>query len=454
MSKDMTEGNPIRLILVFAIPLLLGNLFQQFYNVVDTAIVGQTLGSSALASVGSTSSVQFLIIGFCQGLCQGFAIPIAQRFGAKDYDELKRFVFNGGVWTVVMAVVITSMSVFFTPQILGILHVNQEIYANAYAYIVIIFAGIPFTLLYNYLSSILRAIGDSKTPFYFLAFSAILNIGLDLFCIIVLQMGCAGAALATIVSQAISGLLCLFYIGKKFEILHVNKENRVFNNYYTKRLLVMGIPMGLQFSIIAIGSMVMQSANNSLGTTYVSGFTAGLKLKQLMMAPFDAIGASASMFLSQNYGAWKKDRISYGFKIGVIMATAYGVIAGIIMIFAGRVLSMMFVSASEAAVLDASALYLRNMGFFFPFVGLLISLRMEIQGMGYSGTAVIGGFIEMVARSAVATVFVPMFGYTAITWTDQAAWLSGLVFMMPFGLHALKEVMTKIENQLPNYKKA
>ena len=312
----MTEGNPLKLILAFSIPLLLGNLFQQFYNIVDTAIVGQTLGKVALAGVGSTTSVQFLVIGFCQGLTQGFAIPVAQRFGANDLKNLKKYVFNGAVLTFVFAILITLLTVVFTPQILSLLKVNSEIYSSSYSYIVVIFAGIPFTLLYNYLSGILRSIGDSKTPFYFLAFSAILNIFLDFFCILVLRWGCAGAAIATIFSQAVSGLLCLGLIIMKFEVLHVDKEDRHISMKHCLHLLNMGLPMGLQLSITAIGSMVMQSANNGLGTTYVSGFAAGAKIKQLMMCPFDAFGIATSTFLSQNYGARKAKRIKEGFRVG------------------------------------------------------------------------------------------------------------------------------------------
>ena len=199
-SKSMVEGNPLKLIISFSIPLLLGNLFQQFYNVVDAAIVGQTLGSKALASVGASSSVQFLIIGFCMGICQGFAIIVAQCFGAKRLEEMRKNIFVGAVWTAIFAMVVTALVVIFCPTILHILQVNEELFPNAYAYLVIIFAGIPFTLLYNYLSAILRAVGDSKTPFYFLALSSVLNIGLDFFCILVLHMGCAGAAFATIFS--------------------------------------------------------------------------------------------------------------------------------------------------------------------------------------------------------------------------------------------------------------
>lgn len=444
MAKSMTSGNPWKLILAFSIPLLLGNLFQQFYNMVDAAIVGQTLGSGALASVGASSSVQFLVLGFCTGIAQGFAIPVAQRFGAEDHSLMRRYVYCGAVLTAVIAAVLTAAVVLLCPAILRLLQVNAEIYDNAYAYLVVIFIGIPFTLLYNYLSAILRSIGDSKTPFMFLAFSATLNIALDFFCILVLHWGCAGAAIATIVSQAVSGVLCLLFIASRVPVLHLSRNDRVFVPRDAAVLLTMGIPMGLQFSITAIGSMVMQSSNNSLGTVYVSGFTAGMRIKQLMMCPFDALGAGVSTFLSQNFGAGRLERIHQGFRSGTVIAVIYGILACTVMALAGRMLSMFFVSASESAVLDASALYLRRMGYFYPVLGVLIIARMSIQGLGYSGRAVFGGVVEMVARTAVSLLFVPVFGYDAITWADQVAWVSAAVYLIPTFLFCLRSAAAQI----------
>ncbi len=444
----MTEGNPLKLILAFSIPLLLGNLFQQFYNIVDTAIVGQTLGKVALAGVGSTTSVQFLVIGFCQGLTQGFAIPVAQRFGANDLKNLKKYVFNGAVLTFIFAILITLLTVVFTPQILSLLKVNSEIYNSSYSYIVVIFAGIPFTLLYNYLSGILRSIGDSKTPFYFLAFSAILNIFLDFFCILVLRWGCAGAAIATIFSQAVSGLLCLGLIIMKFEVLHVDSDDRHISMKHCLHLLNMGLPMGLQLSITAIGSMVMQSANNGLGTTYVSGFAAGAKIKQLMMCPFDAFGIATSTFLSQNYGARQAKRIKEGFSVGLKIGIVYGVMAGVILFFFGRTLSALFISLEEVEALDASYDYLRRLGYFYPMLGMLMVSRMALQGLGYSNRAMLAGIIEMVLRSVFATIFVPIYKFDAITFTDQLAWFGGVVYLLPMFIFTFKQVEKNIEYEL------
>lgn len=447
MKGNMVQGNPLQLILRFSLPLLLGNVFQQTYNMVDAAIVGQTLGSNSLAAVGSTSSVQFLVLGFCMGTCIGFGIPVAQKFGGEDYAGLRKYVFQGAVLAGVIAVIMAVSTTLLCSWILDILQVPFEIYDQAYAYQVVIFIGIPCTILYNYLSSILRAIGDSKTPFIFLAMSAVLNIFLDLFCIIVLKLGVMGAAIATIVSQGISGLLCLGLIVKKFQVLHPHKEDCHMESGITKDLLVMGMPMGLQFSITAIGSMVMQSANNGLGTVYVSGFTAGMKIKQFMMCPFDAIATAVSTFASQNYGAKKMDRVKKGIRQGTAIGVGYGVIAGILLILFGRTLSMLFVSADSTAVLDASALYLRRMGLFWWSLGFLNVLRTAVQGLGYATRAVFAGVVEMVCRCAVALLLVPVFKFDAITFCDQVAWIGACVYIIPVCIFTVKHLEQQLREE-------
>ena len=317
MTNRMTEGNPLKLILTFALPLLGGNLFQQLYNIADAAIVGKFLGSNALASVGASSSIQFLVLGFCIGICCGFAIPVAQRFGAKDLKEMRSYIFHSYLMTLFFAVFLTAACVICCHGILHLLKTPKNIYGNAYRYLLIIFFGIPFTLLYNLLAGMLRAIGDSRTPFFLLVCSTILNIGLDLLFILVFGWGCAGAAIATISAQGISGILCLLVIIKRFPILNLKKADLVYQGQKMKTLTTMGIPMGLQYSITAIGSMVMQSANNGLGSVYVSGFTAAMRIKQFAMCPFDALATAVSTFVSQNYGAGRFDRIKKGIKQGI-----------------------------------------------------------------------------------------------------------------------------------------
>ena len=440
MSNSMTQGNPLKVMLQFAFPLLIGNLLQQTYNIIDAAIVGQSLGAQALASVGASTSVQFLVLGFCMGSCTGFGIPVAKYFGAGDLKHMKNIIFNGAVLTAVIAVIITVLCTLLCPWILQVLSVQSDIYANAYSYLMIIFLGLPFTLLYNYLSSILRAVGDSRTPFLFLAFSAVLNIFLDLFFILVADWGCAGAAFATIAAQAISGILCLIVIIRRMEVLWLSKENRVVRGDSITELLQMGLPTGLQFSITAIGSMVMQSANNGLGGDYVSAFTAGAKLKQFTMCPFDAIATSVSVFCSQNYGAGKIDRIHKGLRQGIAVGVGYGLFAGLILIFAGRPLSMIFVSKDASGVLDASAKYLRCMGYFYWSLGILNVTRMVTQGLGHSGRAFFSGVMEMIARTIVSLGFVETFGYTAICFADQTAWIAACCYIAPTYLYCLKKI--------------
>lgn len=440
MSNSMTQGNPLKVMLQFAFPLLIGNLLQQTYNIIDAAIVGQSLGAQALASVGASTSVQFLVLGFCMGSCTGFGIPVAKYFGAGDLKHMKNIIFNGAVLTAVIAVIITVLCTLLCPWILQVLSVQSDIYANAYSYLMIIFLGLPFTLLYNYLSSILRAVGDSRTPFLFLAFSAVLNIFLDLFFILVADWGCAGAAFATIAAQAISGILCLIVIIRRMEVLWLSKENRVVRGDSITELLQMGLPTGLQFSITAIGSMVMQSANNGLGGDYVSAFTAGAKLKQFTMCPFDAIATSVSVFCSQNYGAGKIDRIHKGLRQGIAVGVGYGLFAGLILIFAERPLSMIFVSKDASGVLDASAKYLRCMGYFYWSLGILNVTRMVTQGLGHSGRAFFSGVMEMIARTIVSLGFVEAFGYTAICFADQTAWIAACCYIAPTCLYCLKKI--------------
>ena len=435
--KSMTEGNPAALIVSFMLPLLLGNIFQQAYNMVDGMIVGQMLGADALAAVGSSSSVQFLILGLCIGTCAGFSIPISQRFGAGDEEGVRRYVYHSIILSAVLAVVMTTVTAILCMPILRLMQTPADILADAYSYLFIIFLGIPFTVLYNMTAGMLRAVGNSRAPFVFLAVSTFLNIFLDMFCIAVLHWGCAGAAIATIASQALSGFFCLIYILRKVPLLYAGRVERRLDGATAKTLVAMGIPMGLQYSITAIGSMVMQASNNSLGSVYVSGFTAGTKLKQLFLCPYDAMATSIATFISQNYGALRMDRVKKGLRQTLVMSVLYGAAAGTILILFGKNLSMLFLSADNAASLDASVRYLRCMGYLFWILGFLHCFRNELQALGYPGRAMLAGVIEMGARSFVAMMFVPVFGYTAICWTDQAAWCSATIYLIIMGLASL-----------------
>ena len=427
--KNMTKGSPLWLILTFTLPLLLGNLLQQTYSLADTAIVARFLGSDALAAVGATASVQFLVLGFCTGSCAGMCIPLARDFGSGNMTAVRRGIYNG-IWLVgVMAAAMTVLCVILTPQILAVLNTPANIYADTRIYIFIIFLGMPFTLLYNYVASILRSIGDSRTPFIFLAVSAVLNIVLDIFCIVVLHWGCAGAAIATIISQAVSGIACTYFIIRNYPVLRFEKNETKIDTPVMKELALMGFPMGLQFSITAIGSMVMQSSTNALGSTFVSAFTASSRIKQFAMCPYDAIGTSVSTFASQNNGANKGRRTRDGLVIGLTLSTVYSVMIGAVLIFFGRELSLMFVSADQTAILDASSRMLVASGWFYWMLGVLGVCRPTLQSLGFTARAMYAGVLEMIARCAVCLLLVPKFGYAAICYADQTAWVCAAVFV-------------------------
>lgn len=444
MTGDLTKGNCLKQILWFALPLLAGNLLQQTYNLVDAAIVGRCLGTEALASVGASSSVQFLVLGFCIGTCAGFGVPIAQKFGAKNYEEMRSYIYHSILLTAGFAVVLTMACALLCPQILRLLSTPEDIFSGAYQYLLVIFLGIPFTLLYNLQAAMLRAVGDSKTPFLFLAISTACNIVLDLLCILVLKWGVAGAAIATISAQAFSGILCFFFIRRSSKILHITGADCKFHRGRCMRALVMAAPMGLQFSITAIGSMVMQAANNGLGSIYVSGFTAGARLKQFTICPFDALATAVCNFCGQNVGAKRFDRVREGIKKGLLVSVGYGAAVGLVLIFGGRTLSMLFVDGAEAAVLDASANYLRCLGLCYWMLGFLNIYRMTTQGLGYSGRAVFAGALEMVARTAVSLVFVPLYGFAAICWADQVAWVAAILYLAPMCLYLVRKMEREV----------
>ncbi|MCR5630317.1 MATE family efflux transporter [Eubacterium sp.] len=429
MTKSMTKGSPLKLMLVFMLPLLFGNIFQQTYNIVDAAIVGQNLGKNALASVGATSSVLFFVIGFCSGLTAGCSVPVAQRFGAGDIKSMKDYVFQGFLISAFFSITVTVLTTLLCHPILHLLSVNSKIYDDAYKYLFVIFLGVPFVIFYNYFAGILRAVGDSKTPFIALVVSTIVNIGLDLYFINGIKLGCFGAALATIISQGISVIILLVYILLKMKLLHPERENREVNK---KKLLIslgIGLPMGLQFSITAIGSMVMQSSNNGLGTLYSSAFTSAMKIKAFAMCPFDALAAAVATYVGQNYGAGLIDRVKKGIMQAMYIGFTYGLLIGVFLIFFGKPLNLIFISKKDVEVIDAAGQYLRCLGFFFWALGILNVFRMAVQSLGYTGRALVSGVLEMIARIIASTVFVPIYKFDAICFTDQTAWVTGAVYI-------------------------
>lgn len=438
----MTSGSTMKLILGFAVPLLMGMLFQQVYSLVDTIIVGRFLGVSALAAVGATGSINFLIVGFCQGICNGFALPVAQRFGAKDYGGLRKYVGNSAVLAIIFGGAITLITVIACRPILELMQTPSDIIDLSYNYIVVIFAGIPAIMLYNILSAYLRSLGDSVTPVIFLVISAGLNIGLDLLFIVTFKWGVFGAAFATVLSQAVSGILCLILIIKKFDILHLKRDDWKLDWDYTRYLLIMGLPMGLQYSITAIGSVILQSSVNTLGSTAVASMTAGSRISMFVVCPFDALGSTMATFGGQNVGAGRLDRLGRGLRSAVTLGAIYSALILVVLIFFGRDLILLFVNASEVTVIAQAKQFLVTNAAFYLMLALVNIVRFLIQGMGFSGFAVFAGVFEMVARALVGLVFVPIFGFIAACFASPLAWIFADCFLIPAFLHCRKKLQS------------
>lgn len=429
--KEMTNGPTMPLIFRFTMPLLLGNLLQQMYSLADAAIVGKFLGIDALAAVGASSSVVFLILGFCNGCCCGFGIPVAQKFGAHDYTTMRSYVYSGLKLTAWLSVGIAIVTSLLCATILQAMQTPSNIFEDAYLYLLITFIGVPATFYYNLLSSVIRALGDSKTPFWFLLFSTVLNIGLDLFCILVLSWGVTGAAVATVFSQALSALLCYIYMMHRFPILKGDKEERKLTGRHASTLLKIGVPMGLQFSITAIGSIMLQSANNALGASCVAAFTAAMRIKMFFICPCESLGIAMATFAGQNYGAGKPERIWAGVKSSMLLSMIYVVAVFFVLIFFSDELALMFVSPNEIEIIKDTVLFLHVSACFMPLLALLCVLRYTIQGAGFTNFAMLSGVMEMIARTLVALIAVPAFGYIAVCLGDSAAWLAADLFLVP-----------------------
>ena len=440
MVKDMTNGSPSKHILGFAIPMLFGMLFQQFYNLVDTIIVGKTLGVEALAGVGATGSINFMIIGFCMGVCNGFVIPVAQCFGAKKPADLRKYVFNGYICSIVFAIVLTPASVIFCRRILIIMNTPADIIDHAYNYIVVIFIGIPTVFLYNMVSGVIRSLGDSKTPVVFLVLSSIINVVLDFFLILVCKMGVAGAGWATVTSQLVSGLTCLIYMYKKYDILKGDKSERVLDRRFITNLCMNGVPMGLQYSITAIGSTILQAAVNTLGSTYVAAMTAGSKMFNFTCCPFDALGSTMATYAGQNVGAAKIKRLGQGVRSAMIIGSVYSVLSLIALYFTTDYIALLFVNASETTIIALTRQFiLASACFYIPLTGVNV-VRVCIQGMGFSVFAISAGILEMIGRAFAAIILIPSIGFMGACLASPIAWIAADAFLFPAFIHCAKKL--------------
>lgn len=441
MTKSLTEGSPFRLIAGFSVPVFFGYLFQQFYNVVDTVIVGQFLGKEALAAVGATGSVNFLVIGFCMGVCSGFSIPVAQKFGARQFEIMRRYVVSAGFLAAAFAAVMAAATALLCRPLLVLMRTPENIIGGAAAYIRIIFIGIPVIYLYNITAGIIRALGDSRTPLCFLVCASVLNIALDLFFIIVLHLGVAGAALATVISQGISGLLCLLFMFRKFSILRMTPNDRKIRPELFPALCGQGVPMGLQYSITAIGSVILQASVNTLGSDAVAAVAAATKISMFFATPFDALGTTMATWGGQNTGAGKFGRLAQGLGVSCAVGAAYSLCAFGTMALFGSALGRLFLSAKETGILEMTRQFLvANTAFYFP-LALVNIVRFLIQGMGFSRFAVLAGVFEMAARTAVGVVFVPLFGYGAVCFASPAAWIMADCFLIPAFFHCLRTLV-------------
>ena len=433
-TTDLTVGKPLFQILRFALPLVLGTLFQQLYSFADTVIVGRCLGTDALGAVGTTYSLNFLILGFVQGACVGFGIPVAETFGAKDKGGLRKYLFNGALLCVVLSVVFTLFTTLMAGPLLQLIHTPEELYADAVLYIRIIFLGIPATVLYNYASSVLRAMGDSQHPFYFLLAASVLNIGLDYLLIVSMGMGVDGAAIATVLSQLLSGGLCTFWFftrTAKQEELTFRGQSSLLSAGHCKRLAYIGFPMGFEYSVSAIGAVIMQDAINLLGSTAVAAQTAGEKIRQMFTLPMESVGMAMATYVGQNHGAHRTDRIQQGIKDGCTIQLTYCVAAWVVIFFVKPYAVGLVLGDADPAVTAGAIQYLAIMSLLFCFHGLLMIFRNTLQGLGYSVQAIISGVGELIGRSLGGLLAVKTgLGYVGICLSNPFAWGLAMLYCM------------------------
>ena len=429
---NLTVGNPAGVILRFCIPILFTQLLQNLYSTIDTVVIGQFLGKEALAGVGSTGAVNFLVIGFCMGICMGFVIPVAQYFGAQDFRSLRKS-FANSIWcSIFFAVVVTCIVCIFCRQILLLMQTPENVIGYAYQYIFIIFAGIPITIAYNLLAGVIRSLGDSKSPLIFLMIASVINIGFDFLSVTVLQMGVRGPAVATLLSQLFSAILCFLHIKKRFPLLHIHdKEEWKADTYFIIELCRMGVPMGLQFSITAIGSVILQAGVNSLGSDAVAAVSSASKFCLFIQCPTDALGSSLSTYAGQNIGAKKLDRIGQGLRAAVIAGFIYSVIMFLIMLFTAKYCMLLFIKAEETEILSRAARYITITALCYPLLVIVNTFRYTIQGMGYSAFAITAGIMEMIARTIVGVLLIPAFGFSATCFSSPIAWLFADIFLIP-----------------------
>lgn len=448
MTNDMTKGSPLKIFMLFSIPLLIGNIFQQLYSMVDTIIVGRFVGVDALAAVGSTGSMFFLVNGMILGLTSGFSVLVSQKFGAKDEVGLKKAVASNIKLTIISTIIMTTVSLIVKNPLLSLMNTPENILNDANTYITIIFVGIFTQTAYNMAAGILRALGDSKTPLYFLIVSSVLNIVLDLVFIINFKMGVAGAAYATNIAQGISAILCLVYSYKKFKVLRLKKEDfKVEKSYYSTHLKI-AIPMGLQFSVTAVGIIIVQSAVNVFGSNIIAAYTASSKVLQLVMQPLVSFGVTMATYAGQNLGAKRFDRIRNGVKIMNKVSIVTSLIAGAVLVLFGKYFVNLFMENPSAEIVAYTQEVLNYSAIFMIFLGFIFIYRNVLQGMGESFVPMMAGVYELVARSIVAFTLPKFIGFTGICLSDPLAWIAAAVPLMFAYYSKTKKIIDENEKSI------
>lgn len=427
MAKSLTQGSPAKLILGFALPLFIGNLFQQIYNIADTLIVGRTIGVNALAAVGGTGAVVFLIIGFVQAMATGFSIITAQRFGAADADGVRKSFCVSIVCSACVAVVLTAFSVWLARDMLVHTNTPAAILEDSYTYISVIYLGISASVLFNLLSATILALGDSKTPLFFLVIACILNVILDFVFILVFSWGVSGAAWATVTAQMVASLLCVIYIVRKQPVLHLSARDWSMTRDDILRTLRIGLPMGFQASIIAVGALILQAALNSLGSVAVAAYATAQKIDMVAVLPMMSFGLAMATYVGQNYGAGDIERIRTGIRQCCAMSVSFSIVVALINIFAGRHFIELFVGQGYPEVTALAQTYLNINGSMYWTLALLFVFRYSLQGLGQSFAPTIAGIMELLMRAVAGILLTQTMGFTGACFANPLAWIGACV---------------------------
>ncbi|KOF56051.1 MULTISPECIES: MATE family efflux transporter [Clostridium] len=429
MTKDMTIGKPTKLILQFSAPMLIGNIFQQFYSMVDSIVVGKGIGVNALAAVGSTGSINFMIIGFIIGLANGFGILVSQRFGAGDEAGVRKTVAMSVYLSLFIAIIVTILSLLTSMPLLKLLNTPSDIIKDANLYISIIYAGIIATIFYNLLSSILRAFGDSKTPFYVMIISSLVNIVLNIMCVMGFKLGVAGSAISTDIAQVLSCILC-YRVVRKHEMLKIAKKDWKLNLKVCKKLFILGIPAAIQNSVTAVGGMILQTIVNGYGSVYVAGYTAAMKIAALAEQPGVTFGFAMSTFTGQNLGAKKYDRIRIGIIDCIKVSTTVNIFISLFLFFFRHQIVSLFVASNQIGVFKVSGQFLVVMSLLIWDLGLLFIYRSALQGMGNTMIPMISGVLELVIRLSVAIILPRYLGFLGVCIAEVSAWAGAELLLM------------------------